>query len=245
MRVTRIIAILLLAPAGAPAMDWTINRIRYVDGAGFELGSSRRTHLSWEHFSGHRYGDNYFFFDVFKRDEPDNVYYGEFYTFLSLSKLFDRGFKAGPLVDVLPTAGLNVGGQPFDAEEDFRAYLLGVTLRFEVPGFQVLQLEGHAYYKDQVGADRVGTQFTPVWALPFEVAATRIVFRGFVDFRDRRATGGASEIFGQPELMWDLGHYRGSDDKLLLGIRWDLARNLFGIEGVDQDAFQAIVSYTF
>lgn len=227
----------MLSP-GAAAVEWASNTIKYMDGAGYELGSSRNTIVDWEHFSGYRYGENYFFFDISHREQPGTRYYGEFYTFLSLSKIFGRDFSVGPIGEIMPAAGLNAGGEPF--EDDFTAYLLGASAHLEVPGFRILQIEAYAYYVDQVGV-----QITPIWNLPFKLGASRWIFRGFFDFRDGNATGGSSEIFGQPEIMLDLGHFWGRDDKLLVGMRWDYARNLHGLSGVDQDAQQAILSWTF
>ncbi len=235
------LALLALAPLPVPALDWVRNDLRILYGAGFELGSERRTSVSFQHLSGWRYGDTFGFGDVIARDDLGAEYYGELYSWLSVSKLTGRDTGFGPLEDFGPGVAFNLGGEPFD--DDFLAWLAGGKVVLDVPFLDYFELQVFAYKAD--GVDSVGSQITPVWLRTFALGRTRMIFRGYVDFISADATGAASTIFSQPELLIDVGHWWGETDRLLAGLRWQYSRSKFGIEDVDEDAPQLMLSWTF
>lgn len=231
-----------LASAPAAAVDWARNDIRVLHGAGFEAGPSRRTNVSFQHLSGWRYGDTFGFVDIISRDDIGAEYYGELYTWVSVAKASGREtLGLGPLKDIAPGMAVNLGGEPFD--DDFLAWLPGAKLVLDLPFLDFFELQAFAYHID--GSGRTGSQVTPVWQKTFDVGRTRVVFRGFVDFRSASVTGGAPEVFSQPELLVDVGHWWGDSDRLLAGMRWQYARNKFGVRDLDEDAQQFMVSWTF
>ncbi|MCC7412150.1 MAG: DUF5020 domain-containing protein [Gammaproteobacteria bacterium] len=232
-------ASLLAAPAAA--LDWASNSLRILHGYGFELGSGARTNWSWQHLSGWRYGDSFGFLDIIDRADIGAEYYGEFYTWVSLTKVADRPLAFGPVRDLSAGIGINAGGRPFKG--DYKAYLAGARAVIDLPLLRHFHVETWAHQAD--GVDSIGFQITPVWLAPFELGRTRFIFRGFVDFRSNGATGGAPETFSQPEFLLDVGHWWGHDDKLLLGMRWQYSHNKFGIKDVDEDAQQVMLSWEF
>ena len=230
-----------LGPALKRGLDWHRNEFVFLHGGEFKLGSPMRSNFGWNHFSGWRHGDSFAFFNLIRRKDIGAEYYGEGYSYLSLKKT--TGFQPPlPLVgDVLPGIGLNIGGEPI--QSGFNAVLLGGKVVFDIPWVQNFHVQAWAF-QSNIGR-AWGTQITPAWYVPIRLGRHRVVFRGFFDFRSAAATGGEAEIFGEPELHWDLGHYFGQNEKVLLGMRLDVAANKFGVKGVDETAWQLMFVYAF
>jgi nucleoside-specific outer membrane channel protein Tsx len=87
-----------------------------------------------------------------------------------------------------------------------------------------------------------GAQITLTWNRPFSIGSTKWNFEGFADFAFGEDGGSAPKednIVAAPRIMLNLGK------QIQVGIEHQIWRNKFGIDGVDEDATQAIVKWTF
>ena len=231
--------------AQADAFEWSITDAQLLYGDGFKLGDSQRATVTLEHADGWRYGDNYLFVDLINHLEHGGVEveaYGEWYTRLSLKKVFGWDLRLPGVRDVLPSFGFNAGSRPTD--HPFRAYLGGLGIDFDVPGFDYLQLGLFAYQAE--GVSGAGMQVTPVWSVPFSLGGLKFKFRGFLDY----ATGGANasgswHLLTQPQLLLDVGAFYGSPDAFMAGIEWWVWINKYGVQGQNESVPQACLLYFF
>ena len=143
-------------------------------GTGFESGDDERTTVTVEDGHGWQNGTNYFFNDI------GVEIYADVYSYLSLNKLTGYDGLLGPVKDVSLVAGLNISNKP--ENDNFKAYLLGLSFNLGNFLFDYLQLDITAYKADDISR-KYGIQITPVWSMQFEIAAIKFKFRGFTDFR--------------------------------------------------------------
>lgn len=231
---------LTASSASAAVFDWTSSNIQLLHGSGFRLGSSERSTVTVEHANGWKYGSNFFFVDIIHRNDTSTEIYSEVYSYLSFNKISGRDFSVGYIKDFALMAGLNIGNKP--ENRNFKAYLLGINAEFSVPNFDYLQLSVSAYKNDSV-SQKYGTQITPVWSVPFEIANVKFKFRGFTDFSfgDTNATG-TFTILAQPQLLLDVGDLAGlPSNKLYIGTEYIYWHNKFGVKGVEEHAPQAMI----
>ncbi|RDD60170.1 DUF5020 family protein [Ferruginivarius sediminum] len=241
----------LYTPASGLAADYSSTGVDVLYGSDYELGSNGEkgtdaVTLTFEHFSTWEYGDNYFFFDaVFESNGDENTrIYGEYYPRISLSKVTDNDLSAGltdglGFKDVSLSAGVNAGN-------DVRVLTYGPSWNFDIPGFTVFQLDTYVY--DDVSSSDFDTTYliTPIWSVPFEVQGLKFEFRGFVDFIGERGSGTKPQILAQPQLRLDLGDLVfNSPGQLTLGTEFSWWRNKFGVDGVTDNVWQALVGYRF
>ena len=200
--------------------------------------------MTLEHAHGWRYGDNFFFVDLYhhlKDAGGANLEaYGEWYSVLSLKKTTGLDMGLPGIRDVGVSLGVNAGSKP--AQNSFKAWLGGVRIDLDAPGFDYLQVSFHAYKND--GEPNTGLQITPVWSIPFNLGDFRFKFRGFMDISTGETAGGW-HLLTQPQLLFDVGALQGQRDKLMLGVEWWYWKNKYGIEGQDESAPQAEVIYYF
>ena len=89
----------LLSASVAEAFEWTINEAHFKYGElkipTFAGGGSQKTRtLTWQHASGWRYGDNYFFVDFINADKTGSDIFAEFYPNLSIEKMTGQEITA-------------------------------------------------------------------------------------------------------------------------------------------------------
>ena len=72
-----------------------------------------------------------------------------------------------------------------------------------------------------------------------------MIFHGFVDYASGGATGGKSYILTQPQLLVDLKKTFGIKQNVFMGIEYTYWRNKFGINNVDEESIQAMISLEF
>jgi nucleoside-specific outer membrane channel protein Tsx len=229
---------------GVPAMNafaadtsWTNLQVLYGDH--FEEQAERRTTATLEHFSTWAYGDNFFFFDSTFAHEGDRdvLLYGEYYPRFSLGRITGKKLSVGPLSDVSVALGVNAGS------DDFRVLLGGLGLNFEVPGFDVFQVDAYAYDQNNSPATY---QVTWTWDTTFDATESlRLRFRGFIDYIGDRGSAGESQIVAQPQLLVDVGNFWNRPDVLFVGTEYFYWHNKFGIEGVTDDVVQAELLWFF
>ncbi len=222
------------------AFDWTSSNLQALYGSDFELGDRDRTTITLEHAHGWAYGQNFFFVDVADQNDIGVEIYAELYAYLSLSKLTGLEVGIGPLKDVSLVAGLNISNKP--ENDDFKAYLAGLSLDFGNTYFDYLQLDIAVYKSDDV-RHKYGLQFTPVWSYPFEVGPAKFKFRGFTDFRTGNTNNsGNFHILAQPQVLFDIGHSAGiSSDKLYIGTELSYWHNKYGLKDVEESVVQAMI----
>lgn len=239
-RLLPLFCLLSLSSQSADAFEWTSSDIQVLHGNDFKLGDKERTTVTVEHSNGWQYGSNFFFVDIIDRNDIGIELYAEVYTYLSLNKLSGQDWSIGPIKDVSLMAGLNISNKP--EHDNFKAYLLGLNFEFSAPLFDYLQVSVSAYKDDSV-SNKYGTQITPVWSLPFELANLKFKFRGFTDFNiGNTNASGRFSILSQPQLLLDVGDLVGlPSDKVYVGTEYYHWHNKYGIKGIDEHAVQAMI----
>ncbi len=218
--------------------DWTSTNIQLLHGRDFELGDPDRTTVTIEHANGWQYGSNFFFVDLY-----DNIgleVYAEAYGYLSLSKLSGTKIGFGPIQDMSIVGGLNISNKP--ENDNFKAYMAGLSLDFANPYFDYLQLDA-VIFKDDGNSGRYGYQFTPVWSLPFEISPVKFKFRGFTDFRSANTNVNHHfNILAQPQLLIDIGDLSGLPaNHFYIGTEYSYWYNKYGIQGLDESVVQGMM----
>lgn len=227
-------------PSTAHAFDWTSNDVQLLYGNDFEFGVDERTTVTVEHADGWHYGTNFFFVDLVDRNDIGLEIYAEVYSYFSMNKLTGLNWAFGPVKDISFVGGINISNKP--ERDNFKAYLLGLSLDLSNPWFDFLQFDITAYKDDSI-SDKYGMQFTPVWSLPFTIADTKFKFRGFTDFRTGNTNAsGNFHILAQPQMLLDVGYLAGwKSDKIYIGTEYSYWHNKFGVKGVDESVVQAMI----
>ncbi len=224
----------------AYAFDWTSSNLQVLYGNDFELGDRSRTTVTVEHAHGWKYGSNFFFVDTISRNDIGVEVYAEVYSYLSLSKISGRKIGFGPINDISVLAGLNISNKP--ENDNFKAYLTGISFDLGNPWFDYLQLD-IAGYKDDSVSGKYGLQFTPVWSIPFQIADVKFKFRGFTDFRTGNTnSSGNFHILSQPQMLLDAGDLAGwKSDKVYIGVEYMYWYNKYGLDGVEESTVQGMI----
>ncbi|OUS26283.1 hypothetical protein A9Q99_18815 [Gammaproteobacteria bacterium 45_16_T64] len=222
---------LTLAPTIYAKQLWSDNSLSLLRGNNYEIGAESRTVLTFEHVSGHSWGDMFLFVDRLESDNDDNETYWELSPRLSLGKLFNKDLTMGPVKDVLLTTTAEIA-------ENFTHYLIGPAIDLNVPGFAYLQL--NVYLRDNEafgGATKADAnwQFTPVWGVPFSIGNAQFLYDGFIDWRSGDGDNN-TELNFTSQLKWDMGALWQSPKVLYVGVEYVYWDTKFGIK--DSDALQ-------
>ncbi|NKB37630.1 MAG: DUF5020 family protein [Gammaproteobacteria bacterium] len=239
-----VFAILIFSASGTHAdslFEWTASNIQLLHGSGFKFGSNDRSTITIEHANAWRYGDNFMFIDIVQRDDVGVALYGEWYPRLSLGRVFGKDLSNGIFKDVFLVGGLNASSEP-DGDA-FKSYLLGIGTSFQLPVPGIFDLNIMAQKHDQVST--TGIQITPSWSIPFEMGRFKFRFDGFLDWVSSSSSGGRPFILAQPQLLLDVGQLVGNTKGIYLGIEYFYWRNKFGIDGIHDQAVQAMLKIDF
>jgi nucleoside-specific outer membrane channel protein Tsx len=247
----------LAAPvAQAGSANFATTNIQYLYGANYadfnpDGGFSHDDESSIvtiEHFNVWKYGDNFLFVDITNPDgegdafgtttEGDGSFYAEISPRLSLGKIFfDKELSSGIVKDLLFTATLEIPESPVE-----QTWLYGLAVDLNLPRFQFFQVNWYIRDNQASGID-TGQQVTLVWALPFKLGPVPLVFEGFFDY----AWGEdplQDNIITAPRLLVDVGDLAGiGAGKLQAGVEYQIWRNKFGIDDMDEDVAQAMVKW--
>lgn len=246
------LGVAVLPPAMAENLSSTA--ITYSYGQGFTEPNNARDiskHVvTLSHAHGYSLGNQLLGVTLLKSDE-NNPQLGsgegarEIYAIyrhnLSLGKLSGQSFAFGPLRDVALTAGFdwNTKNDAFGARK--RAWRVGPTLEFAVPGFLTLGLLYQKEYNHtELPAPRHDVSFEGIpvlaaaWGVPFSLAGKAVRFEGF--FEQRAAKGKdywnrdtAAESHMEAALLFDLSSAAGlGRDKLFIGPAYQDWRNKMG-----------------
>lgn len=246
----------------AGAAQWSSTNIQYLygdahqsiyfdpDKMALDSTDDVRSVITLEHVNGWKYGDNFFFVDITNADREDATsateFYGEISPRLSFSKMSGKSVSAGIIKDVLFTATLEVGDYvDVDGSKGFHNYLYGLAVDLDLPGVPVFQVNYYVRNEHRDvpnGKVDTGSQITLVWVKPFTVGGLNFVFEGFFDY----AYGVdplEDNIITAPRLLLDVGALWGSPGVLQAGVEYQIWRNKFGIDGIDEDVAQAMLKW--
>ena len=217
--------------------DWTSSNIQYLYGGDFIFAEQERSTVTIEHAHGWKYGTNFFFVDMYNNNGFE--VYAEVYSYLSLNKISGAGLSLGPIKDLSLAGGINISNRP--EEKRFQAYLVGISLDLANEYFDYLQLDVMAYKDD--GVNSWGVQVTPVWSFPFDLGTTKFKFRGFVDIKDGNTNMlGNVTMLAQPQLLLDVGDLVSwKSDVFYIGAEYSFWLNKFGVEDVNESAWQGMI----
>lgn len=225
---------------------------RYADfdpAGGFDE-SDEASIVTLEHFSVWKYGDNFFFVDIINPDGEGDAFgsvvdsnagfYAEISPRLSIGNIFfGHELSAGLVKDVLFTSTLEIPESPVE-----QTWLYGLAVDLKLPKFQFFQVNWYIRDNQASGID-TGQQVTLVWASPFRLGPVPLVFEGFLDY----AWGEdplQDNLLTAPRLLVDMGEILGMGaGKLQVGVEYQVWRNKFGIDGMDEDVAQAMVKWVW
>lgn len=240
-----LVCLIWLFAGMASASEWSSNNIQLMQGSGFRVDGTgndtmpdkHRTIFTFEHASGWRYGDNYYFFDVTNPDRKGTEIYGEWHPRLSLSKMSGRKVSWGPIKDTLLASQMNVfGGHNTNSGAGTRAYLWGIGFDWDIPKFSFFQ--SNFYVRKDTHVSGTTYQITLAWSLPFSIAMTDWRFEGFCDwipknYGEQVSRGGRkhANVLFEPQLLIDVGNLTfKSKDKLFVGIEYTYWNHKLGIQ---------------
>lgn len=224
------ICALYVASTNLFAATWSMTSISYLYGQGYKISDDQDEKYSiytFEHASGWKYGDNFFFTDVSGAETDSAKLYMEWAPRISSKKTVGAKYS-GVLKDVLLAGQLNV------APNIASTQLIGIGIDFNLPGFNFFQF--NLYHRDNRNLSSTTYQATLVWELPFSIASQNFTFGGFADFAGEEDTAAANTLV-QPQLLWK------PISELGVGIEYQYWQNKFGIEGRDESTPQVIVKW--
>jgi len=189
----------------------------------YDTVDGEKTTVTFEHFRTFDYGDLYMFVDVMKGEKFDGSkvdVYTEISPRLSVSKLLDTDLSLGFIKDMYLASQLNAG-------YDYEAYLGGLGLDLNIPGFNYVSL--NVYYKSENIDDENTFQISPAYQ---SQSLYDIHFEGFIDY-----TGRAFNT--QNQLLYSLNTH------FLLGTEWLYYDYDAHGNHSHTNVFQAMMKYIF
>ena len=236
-------------------LHWQNNSLSYLYGHDYKVDPGIQQTVTFEHASGWRFGDLFFFTDLIHYNGGQNgagdsrTFYGELSPRLSLGKVFDMPLSIGPISDVLLATTYEFG------EDDVESYLIGPGFDLAVPGFNYFTLN---FYRRHTEGPRPGTgvwQITPSFSYTIPVGRSNVLIDGYMDWvvdNDQNSRGTYhSNLHFNPQIKYDLGKALSWGAKqLYVGIEYDYWKNKYGIEDsgafkTNQDTASLLVKYHF
>ncbi|SHF92642.1 Nucleoside-specific outer membrane channel protein Tsx [Microbulbifer donghaiensis] len=237
---------------------WQDNSLSLLSGGDYKvdysLGTddSSRTVVTFEHVSGHSWGDFFMFADYLTSSADSKELYTEVSPRLSLGKLSGRELAFGPVKDVLLASTLEFGNMDDPNHltatgPHFTNKLAGVGFDLAVPGFSFVQANVYHRNNDDKADNE---QLTLVWGLPFTLSGLDFLYDGFIDWSSASEDAHPSMNFTS-QLKWDVGAQWGQPKSLYAGIEYAHWDDKFGIKdgtfGIDSDErnVNLLVKYHF
>ncbi|MDY6919520.1 MAG: outer membrane protein OmpK [Pseudomonadota bacterium] len=243
-----LLALSFVSLARAGAAQWSSTNVQYLYGDSYaaiyfnedrgRLDSEEVSGsvITVEHVNGWKYGDNFFFVDMTNgdrsKDQLATANYAELSPRLSFSKMTGADFSFGLIKDVLITTTLEVGN-------GFHTNLYGLAVDLELPGVPVFQI--NYYVRNEAGTE-TGSQVTLVWLAPFSLGDLDFTFEGFLDYA-YDLDPSEDNLLTAPRLLVDVGKTWGAPGVLQFGVEYQVWRNKFGIDGIDEDVAQAMLKW--
>lgn len=221
-RIFMIMLVLILAGTSAMAAQWSSTSVSLLKGSGYALASSEdATIMTIEHASGWKYGDNFFFLDVFQPFDKDTSHYFEWHPRLSFGKMTQKDFSFGPVKDVSIATELNVshGG---------RVYLYGLGFDLDIPHFSFFNV--NFYIRDNPAIEGDQTfQISPYFNIPFTIGDLKFNYGGFLDYAGAEGDGEANTLTAT-QLLLDVSDFAGAPGNLFVGVEYQYWMNKYGVE---------------
>lgn len=244
--------LLWASSAQANLLAWTDTEIQYLHGEGYQMPGNpndvSRSIITLSHADGWALGRNFFFMDtlVSEQGEASQVnLYGEFYSYLSLSRMAGNDLAYGLFKDLNLTAGVNAGENLNSQFSGTRVILYGFTVDFNLPGFQLFTVDFLRQNVLEPVSLKSSWQITPVWKFPFALFGTHWSLEGFADFVGPKGPNYAGNVLTQPQIRLDLGDLFGIGNRLFVGIEYQYWNNKFGIKGLHEGLPQALLVWKF
>lgn len=223
-----------LASTGVHAQQqWSDFSISYLNGTDYELGDEDRQYFTFEHASGHDWGDTFFFIDREMGENDTDSLYFEFSPRLSLGHLTGKDLSFGPVKDVL-IAGTWEGGDGFDN------VMAGIGVALDIPGFQYANANLYRVKNENWDDD---TMVTLTWGAPFKLGSAEFLYDGFVDWSASSDTNN-EEINFTSQLKWNAGKLIGTTSPFYVGIEYAHWTNKFGTK-VDERSPSLLLKWHF
>jgi nucleoside-specific outer membrane channel protein Tsx len=161
---------------------------------------------------------------------------------LAAAQVEDQPLAFGPVRDMALMAGIDLTTKDTLFAPRKRAWMVGPTLKLDVPGFLDLAL---LYYKERNHQGIPGTphpdhtfdgtwMLNAAWGIPFRLGSTSAVFNGLFnrlgdkgrDFNDKPTAG---ETLLRVNLMLDLGRTLGLQKRVFMaGVGYEYWKNKYG-----------------
>lgn len=201
--------------------------------------SSDQRVLTFEHASGHDWGEFFMFFDrthYQKQSGDNNATYGEISPDLSLSYVSGSQLSYGPLKDVF------ISGN-YEYADNFDNYLIGVGASWDIPAFKYAK--SMLYYANNELTEN-DIQLTLVWGYQLPIDAVEVSFDGFMDWSSGESDH-ASELHFNPQLLVNVSPLIGlTKNTLQAGFEYSYWRNKYGLDFLkDESVFSAMVKFHF
>jgi len=188
---------------------------------GYDPPSRQMMTLTFNNFTEWRYGDSFFFTDMQSGKDLNGSgqnasLYAEWHPRVFVNRIIGQ---KEPLFGFIRNYGA-----AFEVNQGagFQAYLAGVGMDFEMPGYMNVGFNFYWRYSAVTGGFtqyQHTWQFSPFWTIPFKTGPVPWVFTGFVDIFQN--PNGHLDIMAQPQLLVDvLGLAGGKQDRLYLGCEW-------------------------
>ncbi|UUO25064.1 hypothetical protein FGD67_19000 [Colwellia sp. M166] len=218
---------------------WSDNSISYLNNTNdYQVYENDNVNvITFEHASGHNWGDVFFFLDRITASEDDNHVryeetYGEISARLSLSYLTGEKLAFGAISDLYIATTYehdtgNSGGFGFG----FNNYLVGVGASWDVSGFDYLQSNVYLAENDDTDNDY---QLTLAWGYPIAIGNHDIIIDGYIDWSSA-ADDHKADFHFNPQIRLDVGKYFGKAKFFEVGFEYSYWHNKFGISGLDNE----------
>jgi nucleoside-specific outer membrane channel protein Tsx len=116
-----------------------------------------------------------------------------------------------------------------------------LAVDLNLPGFAFFQVNWYVRNEVTFGTD-LGQQVTLVWGAPFSLGPVDFLFEGFLDYAYGNDPS-EDNLLTAPRLLLDVGKFFGAPGTLQAGVEYQIWRNKFGIDGIDEDVAQLMVKW--
>ncbi len=203
---------------------WNNNSFTYLQGSHYELGDAKRKVITFEHASGHTWGDMFLFVDRLRSSNGSNETYMEVSPRYSLGDYLLDPNEHSFVKDILLSYTME-SGQNDVVSFDHHLYGFGIDLN--IPYYKFFKLN---FYRRNNDGRANNWQMTHAFAIPFSVGEHRFLYDGFIDWSSAAETTHSSLNFTS-QLKWDVGQLMQlPKDRLFLGIEYVYWRDKFGVK---------------
>ncbi|GLX82311.1 outer membrane protein OmpK [Thalassotalea eurytherma] len=237
-QLSSLIAALPLALSGNVTAEtlWSSNSFSYLKNTSdFEVLTNDSIDVfTFEHVSGHNWGDLFLFADRTLADADNETpefkgTYGEISPRLSLSYAFGKDMSFGIIKDTYLATTFEMSSDTFGS---FDNVLVGIGTDLAIPHFTFVKANVYYANNDNIDDDY---QLTMSWGYNFPSANHKVSFNGFFDWSSA-ADDHESEFHFNPQLLVDVGHYFEKPGHFEAGIEYSYWNNKYGISGLDDES---------